>query len=252
MTTPPYAAGPDTESRPGEQVPAPASVPPTLLRDWVVCGLVAATARFVPLPVLDDALAARAVRESVRRTLRASGRTYPFERVEDLVDRPGSLLGAVAGLPAKVLLWPARKWVRLVGAVRGVPADLTRVLALSRTTHRVLQRGGLADDADPAGLRREARAVRRAVDAVLDELDLRLVQAVLRDAVGGARGLSGALVDYARERFDRDRGDGGLEPGGDVDAGVDRVLAALRQPEVRRLVAELDRRVDERLEGTAA
>jgi hypothetical protein len=243
---------PEPTPEPGPGLGPP--VPPGLLRDWVVCGLVAATARFVPLPLLDDALARRAVREAVRRTLRVHGRTYPVEAVQPLHDRPGSLLGAVAALPVRLALWPWRKWVRLAGAVQGVPSDLVRVLALGRTTHRVLLRGGLTDDptrgrgpASRRALRQEAEHVRAALDETLAELDLHLLRGALQDAVGGARGLSGALVDYARGRFDAQRGDDDLAPGTTVDEGVDRVLAALRQPEVRRVVAELDRRVDARL-----
>ncbi|MFC5380961.1 hypothetical protein [Aquipuribacter nitratireducens] len=236
------------------------AVPRTLLRDWVVCGLVAATTRFVPVPLLDDAVQGRAVRESVRRTLREAGRTYPVETVAPLYERRGrGLLRTVAAAPLALALWPARKWVRVAGAVRGVPTDLARVLALGRCTYRVLERGGLPDLPDgPDGIeaarhavRTEAAQVRAAFDETIDELDLRLVAAALQDALGGARGLSGALVDYARGRFDRDRREhdapGGLDPGEDVDRGVDRVLAALRQPEVRRQVEELDRRLDERL-----
>ncbi|MGF1663096.1 MAG: hypothetical protein ACFCVG_11635 [Kineosporiaceae bacterium] len=223
------------------------------VRDWIVCALVAAAARFVPVPVLDDVVADRATVEAVRRTLRAHGRTYPVDRVGPLYQGQGwaaGLLGAVTRLPLRLALYPFRKITRIVGAVHGVPADVTRVLALAHTTDRVLARGGLSSD-DPQELRREAREVRAAFDAVLREMDLRLLRGVLGDALSGVRGLSEAVIAYGRDRFDSDRRSGTLDAPGPMAEAVARVQAALRRPEVRRQVAEFDARLDARL-GTAA
>jgi GNAT superfamily N-acetyltransferase len=219
------------------------------VRDWIVCALVAAAARFVPVPLLDDAVADRATVEAVRRTLRVHGRTYPVDRVSPLYQGQGwasRLLRSVARLPLRLALYPFRKIVRVVGAVRGVPADVTRVLALAHTTDRVLARGGLSSD-DPQALRQEARVVRAAFDAVLREMDLRLLRGVLGDALTGVRGLSEAVIAHGRDRFDRDRRAGSLEAPGPMVETVARVQEALRRPEVRRQVAEFDARLDARL-----
>jgi hypothetical protein len=252
VTPSPDGPAPDVPAGPEPQPPV-APVDPEAtgapVRDWIVCALVAAAARFVPVPVLDDAVADRATVEAVRRTLRAHGRTYPVDRVSPLYQGQGwasGLLRSVARLPFRLALYPFRKIVRVVGAVRGVPADVTRVLALAHTTDRVLARGGLSSD-DPQVLRQEAREVRAAFDAVLREMDLRLLRGVLGDALTGVRGLSEAVIAYGRDRFDRDRRAGSLEAPGPMAEAVARVQEALRRPEVRRQVAEFDARLDARL-----
>ncbi|MGF1647216.1 MAG: hypothetical protein ACFCVF_09905 [Kineosporiaceae bacterium] len=250
---------PDTGSRGGvdpEPMPGAGTTPAGEIRaaeepvrDWIVCALVAASARFVPVPVLDDALADQATVEAVRRTLRSHGRTYPVGRVSPLSEGQSWASGvvrAVAGLPLRLALYPFRKVTRVLSAVRGVPADVTRVLALAHTIDRVLARGGLSAD-DPQALRQEAREVRAAFDATLREMDLRLLRGVLGDALTGVRGLSEAVVAYGRDRFDRDRRSGTLETPGPMADAVARIQAALRRPEVRRQVAEFDARVDARL-----
>jgi hypothetical protein len=210
---------------------------------------VAASARFVPIPILDDAIADQAVREAVRRTLRAHGRTYPLDAVSPLYEGQHWAVAAAMGLvklPLKILLFPARKVMRILGAVHGVPTDITRVLALAHATDRVLAQGRLDGD-DHEALRREARHVRRAFDAVLGSMDLRLIQGAIADTLSGVRGLSDAVIAYARDRFDRDRRSGHLDPGGPISEGVTRMQEALRRPEVRRQIAEFDERFDRRL-----
>lgn len=229
-----------------EAAPEPSAA---LVRDWTVCALVAASARFVPLPVVDDALADQAVRETVRRTLRDAGRDYPVELVGALYSGGGwvsDLTRAISRIPMKLLLFPVRKITRVVGAARGVPEDLTRVLLLGVATHRVLARGGLAGD-DRAALRAEAESVRRAYDDALAGTDVRLVGGVLADTLSGVSGLPKAVIEYARNRFADDRTSGPLEPPGPVAEGVSRVQAALRRPDVQRRLAEFDARFDERL-----
>lgn len=229
---------------------SPAS--PALTREWIVCALVAASARFVPVPILDDAIADQAVREAVRRTLRSHGREYPVDAVAPLFGGQNWAVSAAMGLiklPLKFLLFPARKIMRIVGAVHGVPTDITRVLALAHATDRVLAAGGLAGG-DTDALRGEARRVRRAFDSALGGMDLRLIQGALADTLSGVRGLSESLIAYARDRFDRDRRSGSLDPGGPIGEGVSRVQEALRRPEVRRQIAQFDRRFDQKLAGS--
>ena len=55
-----------------------------LVTQWAACGIVAAAARFVPVPMLDDVVRERAARVAVSRTLRAHGRNYSPELLEPL------------------------------------------------------------------------------------------------------------------------------------------------------------------------
>lgn len=213
---------------------------PALVSQWAACGIAAAAARFVPVPLLDDAIRARAVRVAVSRALRAHGRDYPAGRLEPLwADEGGSGLGRrIAAVSRRVLLFPIRKYVAVFGAVRGVPNDVMRVVLLARTVDRRLALGELAT-ADPD----RAREIRRAVDAALDGMDLRLLTAALGDGLSQGRDLTVAAVRYARHFGDKDA-DPDLDPAGPVGAGAQQVTEALQRPEVVQLLGRFDSQVD--------
>jgi len=212
---------------------------PALVSQWAACGIAAAAARFVPVPLLDDAIRARAVRTAVSRALRAHGRDYPAGRLEPLwVDEGGGLVRRVAAVGRRVLLFPIRKYVAVFGAVRGVPNDVMRVVLLARTVDRRLSKGELATP-DPD----RAREIRRAVDAALDGMDLRLLTAALGDGLSQGRDLTTAAIRYARRFGDKDT-DPDLDPAGPVGAGAQRITEALEQPEVVQLLTRFDNQVD--------
>jgi hypothetical protein len=84
-------------------------------------------------------------------------------------------------------------------------------------------------------------------------MDLRMATAAIRDALSQGRGLTAEAVAQARRllRADRDPGWGhlplagdNLDPGQPVEQGARRVQDVLDTPEVRRLLAEFDARVD--------
>ncbi|MGJ7439973.1 hypothetical protein [Aquipuribacter sp. MA13-13] len=235
----------------GPTVDEPSSA---LVREWTACALVRAATRFLPVPILDDAVALRATRVAVSRTLRAHGRTYPVSAVEPLwTDRRGGLLRRVTAVPRKVLLFPVRKWTRLAGAVTGVPNDISRVLLVGRATHRRLALGELSSP-DHRVLTAESGRVREAFETVVDEMDLHLLRGAVSDALDGVKDLSGAVAEYARERFgpegterDADSGSTDTPEPAPVTAGADQVEEVLARPEVVRLLAEFDRRMDSRL-----
>lgn len=218
---------------------------PFLLTQWAVCGIAAASARFVPVPMLDDVIRERAVQVAVVRTLRAHGRDQSSDRLEPLwgeQEEGGSGVGRrVRALSKRVLLFPVRKYVALFGAVRGVPTDVMRVILLARTVERRLERGELTDS---DRLPEEARALRRAVDQAIENMDLRLLTAGLADGLSQGRGLTTAAVAYARRRFTKPDPDTTLEPSGPVAEGADRVTEVLRRPEITQLLDRFDTQVD--------
>ncbi len=217
---------------------------PFLLTQWAVCGIAAASARFVPVPMLDDVIRERAVQVAVVRTLRAHGRDYSSDRLEPLwgdVEQTGGLGKHVRALSKRLLLFPVRKYVALFGAVRGVPTDVMRVILLARTVERRLEGGGLIDS---DRLPDEARALRRAVDQAIENMDLRLLTAALADGLSQGRGLTAAAVTYARRRFTRSDPDATLEPSAPVAEGADRVTEVLRRPEITQLLDRFDTQVD--------
>jgi hypothetical protein len=218
---------------------------PFLVTQWAVCGIAAAAARFVPVPLLDDVVRERALQVAVSRTLHAHGRDYSSDLLEPLWgehDEGGSKLRRrlkSAGL--KVLFFPVRKYRAVFGAVRGVPNDVMRVVLLARALDRRLDAGGLTDrDRVPA----ESRELRRAVEAAVHGMDLKLLTAALSDGLSQGRGLTTAAVAFARSRFSKPDVDRDLDPSAPVAEGAERVAAALRRPEVQQLLDRFDSRVD--------
>jgi hypothetical protein len=222
---------------------------PRLTTSWAVCGIAAAAARFLPVPLLDDVVRQRATQLAVVRTLRAHGRTYPSERVQPLWGEPAGRGGSalrrrLRAATTRVLLFPVRKYTAVFGAVRGVPTDVMRVVLLARTVDRRLERGALTG---PDGLAAEAAALRRAVDEAIGGMDLRLLTAGLADGLSGSRGLSTAAVGFARRRLGRPDPDAALDPDAPLAEGAERVTEVLRRPEVVQLLDRFDAQVDARL-----
>ena len=219
---------------------------PLLVTQWAVCGIAAAAARFVPVPLLDDVVRQRARQAAVVQTLRAHGRTYPSDALRplwtgDADGRGGGLRRRLRSVSTRLLLFPVRKYTAVFGAVRGVPDDVMRVVLLARTVDRRLTDGELADvDRLPD----ESRALRRAVDQAVEGLDLRLLRAALTDGLSGSRGLSTSAVALARRRLARDEPVEALEPDAVVADGAERVTQVLRRPEVRELLERFDARLD--------
>ena len=204
-----------------------------LIGEWAVCAIAAAAARFIPVPLLDDAVKFRAIRIAVLRTLRANGRTYPADWVEPLyagVDAESAGLASrgfryLRTVPRRVALFPIRKYVALFGSVRGVPTDVMTVVLLSRTVYRCLDQGRLAGS-DEDQLRTEARQIRAAFDQALEGMDLRLFTGALSDGLSQGRGLTAAAVSYARKNFGRwhdGSSKGGATGQGDDDQAGDEV-----------------------------
>lgn len=219
---------------------------PFLLTQWAVCGIAAAAARFVPVPMLDDVVRERATQVAVLRTLRAHDRDYSSDLLEPLWgdrDQGSGLRRRLKKVSMRLLLFPVRKYAAVFGAVRGVPTDVMRVVLLARTVDRKLGRGELTD---PARLPDEARALRVAVDEAIDGMDLRLLTAALADGLSQGRGLTTAAVAFTRRRFARDDADptGDLDPDGPVAAGAERVTEVLRRPEIAQLLDRFDTQVD--------
>ena len=228
--------------------------------EWAACGLVAAAARFVPVPFLDDVVRDRATLLAVSRTLRGHGRGYDLDLVDPLTDPQGrrtGLAARLAAVPGRLLLFPVRKYVGIARLVRGGPADVLAVVLLGRAVDRACRRGLLAGP-DAATLAQESVAVRRAYEDAQRNTDLRLARGALADAFGEARDLGRAALALARRLLDRHAE--GAEASGDtvvtqaahedgpVRSGAVRVTESLRRPEVAAELSRFDATFDARLE----
>jgi len=232
-----------------------------LQREWALCALAAAASRFVPVPLVDDVIAERAVRTAVVRTWRAHGRPDAPEAIDVLVADTrgfwGGLAASAARLPLTLALYPIRKPVRMVRAVRGVGRDLAEVLLLARWLDRCLRAGWFATT-DRAELQRQAHLVRRAHEQTVTTADLRVLEHALRSGLRQVGGLRQQATAFARRSFGRDAPDpltsatgpdAPVEPG--VEAGAREVEAALARPDVEGALAGLDRRFDAALGALA-
>lgn len=210
-----------------------------LTSQWAVCGIAAAAARFVPVPLLDDVVRQGAVRLAVTRTVAAHGTSLPAAALQPLWEQTGGRRGAAARVRAlgrRLLLFPVRKYTALFGAVRGVPTDVLRVVLLARSVDRALTSGTLRDAGD-------ARALRSAVDRATGEVDLRALLGALGEGLSRTRGLSTAAVALARQRFTGDD-PSAVQPPTPVAEGAARVTEALQRPEAVGLLERFDARVD--------
>jgi hypothetical protein len=219
---------------------------------WAACGIAAAAARFVPVPLADDIIRERALRIALSRTLRAHGQTYSTALIEPLWgDGEGESMVRryTKHLATRLATYPVRKYRALFGAVHGVPNDVMRVLLIARTLDRRLAAGEL-QEADPAVLAEQARRIRAAYDAANRHMDLQLLRSALADVLSQGKGLTVAAVRYARRGFARKDAEPTLEPGGEVGAGAQQVTQVLRRPEIVRLMERFDEKVDAALAAT--
>ena len=221
---------------------------PSLQTQWAVCGIAAAAARFLPVPLLDDVVRRWAARVAVVRTLRAHGSGLPAELVEALWEEPDQarrgLRGRLGRVPKRLLLFPVRKYAAVFGAVRGVPNDVARVVLLARAVERRLELGALAS---PERAPDEAHALRRAVDAAVEGMDLRLLTAALSDGLSRSTGLASAAVTLVRRRLADDDLDAPVPADGALADGAQQVTEVLRRPEIAALLDRFDAEVSHRL-----
>ena len=223
-----------------------------LPREWALCALAAAASRFVPVPLLDDAIKDRATRTAVARTWHAHGRADSPATIDVLcAGTSGFWTGVgstVARLPLTLLLYPVRKPVRIVTAVRGVGRDLAEVLLLARAVDRCLTSGWFGTT-EPGELRRQAVLVRAAHEQTVASTDLRVLEHGMRAALRRVGGLGRHAREFARVTFGRDAATPAPDEGipvadGSVERGVQQVEATLARPDVVGLLADLDRRFD--------
>ena len=218
----------------------------SLLHHWVVAGIVSASARFIPIPFVDDVVRDQCRRYVVSRTLAAHSTELTTKELKPFYDGGGGCLGGCAGMlvkaPLKLLLFPVRKFVAIVTSVRGVPLEVTRTVLLGRTLDRYLSEEQV--DATPEHLAK----MRKAFKESFKRMDFHIVRAAIADALSGVSGWkSGAKKSAKAVAGPKDAEEDGLNPSDDVEAGANKVEAVLQQPETLQLFAEFDQRFDEAL-----
>jgi hypothetical protein len=213
----------------------------------VLCALLSAAARFVPIPFVDDIVRERVRQALVGQLLRINGRSFGTGRVQPLWRDPegcaGGCLTLLWKLPLTILLFPIRKIVALIKAVRGFGSDVTLSLLFGRAVSRALELGLLSDGAPDAELASQSLAVRRAFDVAQARTDTVLLGAALTEALRSVSGLMAAARKAAR-RLARSGPDPEAPTAGDavLEQGVGVVEAVLARPDIARALADFDAR----------
>ena len=213
-----------------------------LQHQWVMAGVVASSARFLPVPLLDDVVRSHCRRFVVSRTLAASGSSLAVASLEPLYGDAGGwlkgALGFIGTLLLQLLLFPVRKIVEIVTSVRGVPLDIMRTVLLGRTLRRRLSAGALAPE--------QAQAMQRALDEAFARMDFRAVRAAIGDAMRGVRAWRTSAIASARRLSSAEAApDGAMPAGGGVQSSAALIEEVLRQADTLRLFEEFDRRFDD-------
>mgnify|MGYP000061845834 CR=1 FL=1 len=216
----------------------------------LTCGLLASAARLTPVPFLDDFLGDRARRLMVDKTLSAHGRRFPSKQVAPLYADPhgclyGCLLSAV-----KLLLFPVKKVLTWLFALRYLTRDLSDAVLLGRALDGWLEAGRLADATDPPARLQEASLLRSAFDNAVAGTDMQLLQGLLMKALRGVSGLPKAAWHAVRRLR---RGGAGADPTEGLSEADDDAMkrataklgAALETPEARAFLEAFDARLAE-------
>lgn len=214
-----------------------------LSHQWVVAGLVAASARFIPIPYVDDIVRRQCRRFVVSRTLASTSGTTQLEDLKPYYDsNHGFISGAVGTLaraPLKLLLFPIRKVVAIATSIRGVPLEVIKTVLLGRTLQRQLQHGAISAD--------QAVQMRYAFDDAFARMDFRTLRAAIHDAIRSVRGWKVAAMETARNVADAEDSAGkaieisAAEP---VETGASKLQQVLEQAETAKLFAKFDERFD--------
>jgi len=213
-----------------------------LVHQWVAAGIVAAAARFVPLPFVDDVIRDQCRRFVVLRTLAAHGLARELEELEPFyAGTSKGLSGCLVSMftaPFKLLLFPVRKLVAIVTSIRGVPLEVTRTILLGRTLDRCLDRGeAMSTD--------HSVAMRKAFEQSFRHMDLRALRAAVRSAMAGVHKLNSAAKADAKRTYDGDRSAEEINTSPKIDEGAQKVQQVLDRPEILELLTEFDKQFDQ-------
>ncbi|WP_182865446.1 hypothetical protein [Stieleria mannarensis] len=225
----------------------PRETPGHLQHQWVVAGIVSASARFIPVPFVDDLVQGQCRRFVVAKTLASHDTHLTTSQLKPYYSTGGGCLSGCLGLlakaPLKLLLFPVRKIVAVITSARGVPVEIMRMVLLGRMLDRYLEMGRVHPEAD------DATKMRLAFEESFARMDLRVVKAAVADALASVSGWKKAATDTAQEvAGPRDPASDDFKPPKDVEAGAEKVEEVLRRPETLSLFADFDKAFDSAFE----
>lgn len=159
---------------------------------------------FVPLPLVDDWIASLSRRQLVRAALRRHGRTFVVRDVKPLYDVGGSLLGLPWRIAKGIILAPINKVLKkvlVVFAARDLALAMGKTIALGHILERELKLGAFRDSDTREQRRDQATRLRKALDAALKDVDVRLLTRAAQALIARARGRQDGRSDVEIEGF---------------------------------------------------
>ena len=231
-------------------------IPDKLEHQWVLAGIASASARFIPLPLVDDIVRERSRQFAVARTLASLESPLRSREFSPLYGGGGGGwirrgFRKLAKLPLKLILFPVRKLVRLFGSIRGVPLDLMQTILIGRTVYRLIESGRITHRVDHPERTRLIESAAEAFTESFAGIDWRAVKTLMRDTMLQVEHWGKATTHAATEVFNRDPEDAEqldadeLERQQTVASGAEQVETMLSRPETLRLIDNFDRRFDE-------
>jgi hypothetical protein len=215
-----------------------------------------AAAAFVPIPIVDDLLPQQLVRQLIRTILRQTGRHYSTASVKPLFAGDGCLatvFGILIKLPIDILLYPIRKFVRVIKGIRALSQRLVSTYLLGHTVSRYVAKDWLAEQCDAPTRLFQARVLRKAFDNALKQTNPVVFSGSVAAILGGVQGLPRAAWKTARDLLRRqaqpvdseDAPAATAPPEARVDGATRGVERALEEPEVQDFLGDFDNVVDQ-------
>lgn len=222
-----------------------------LVHQWTMAGIVAAGARFIPIPFVDELVQSRCRRFVITQTLAAHQSTLTANEIAPFYSSSGGCvvgcLGMLLRAPLKVFLFPIRKIVTIFTSVRGVPLEIMRTVLLGRTLDRYLRLGKLGKPTSTV----DTLEMRNAFETAFAQMDWRAVRAAIKDALGTVDQWKDSAVDSAKQVLNQSEEVEQMDNRPAVQASAEQVERVLNRSETLTLFAEFDRRFDEAMNSTA-
>ncbi len=223
---------------------------PIASRSRLFHALLFSAGRFVPVPLLDDVVREQVALYAVTKAVEGKGVSVPRAHLSPLGSPSdgcfSGCLGMALMLPLKLILFPIRKVLSVIFAVRNLSRDIVEIVLLTRLVDRALERGDIAPARDLQAQRTESLILRQALDAALKGTNLEILSATLRAVLGPLRGVM--LAGLSALRIMRREGEHAAPPSdATLSESTSRLERAFDRPEVRALIESLDAKVDTEL-----
>lgn len=176
---------------------------------WIIAGIISASARFIPIPFLEEVVQKRCRQFTVKTTLESHAIDLDLSTLEPYYSNPSGCLagclGMMLSLPVKLLLFPFRKIIAVLTSFRAVPLEIMRIYLLGRTLDRYLSDGSFGQAENSLRIDDSAYAARMrcAFEQSFARMDMHIVLSAMQDATGGLRQLMTAAFVGLKYVFER-------------------------------------------------